>query len=119
MDILDFKVWDLLDEKLIYPDEEWTLHNLSDFELEFFPFTGLKDAEGTKIYSGDILKSVLQGRLFNWVVSFEDGSFVIRNIGVDGYQETTGYKLDQSMAGMRRVIGHCKTHPELLNIPNT
>ena len=87
-------------------------------DVEIFNNTRLKDCEGTEIFEGSILKSTLQGRLFNWIVSFNDGSYIVKNIGVDGYQETNGYQLDQSMAGMRRVIGHKCTHPELLKIPN-
>jgi len=76
-------------------------------------YTGLKDKFGMEIYEGDILKSLLDDRWFDWLVSFNEGAFIVQNIGVDGYLMDE-YRLTSSMAMDRLVIGNIYENPELL-----
>ena len=50
----------------------------------------------------------------NWIISFNDGSFVLQNIGVDGYLHGT-HSLHQNNTSLREVIGNIYENPELLN----
>ena len=83
-------------------------HPIADLQ-----FTGLKDKNGKEIYEGDILKHWYSDSLFNWLISFDDGSFVLQNIGVDGYLMDK-YKLTESGCLDREVIGNMYENPELL-----
>lgn len=77
-------------------------------------YTGLKDSEGKEVYEGDVMENVVDKGLFNWFVLFVDGSFVIKNIGVDGYISPIFHRLSQTMTQNRIVIGNIFEHPELL-----
>lgn len=78
-------------------------------------FTGLQDKNSKDIYEGDILQSTIDKQLFNWKVSFNDGGFVIQNIGIDGYLMNY-FPLNQSSCFNRIIIGNIYENPELLKI---
>jgi uncharacterized phage protein (TIGR01671 family) len=77
-------------------------------------FTGLHDKNGKEIYEGDIMQHKFDERLFNWLISFDDGAFVLQNIGVDGYLMDK-IRLTQTSCIERIVIGNIYENPELLN----
>lgn len=79
-------------------------------------FTGLKDEKGNDVFEGDILRFNPDHRFFNWIVEFNDGCFVIINIGVDGYLGDR-FKFESSFFSNREVIGNIYENPELLKTP--
>ena len=85
---------------------------LSDIEL--MQFTGLHDKNGKEIYEGDIMQHKFDERLFSCLISFDDGAFVLQNIGVDGYLMDK-IRLTQTSCIERIVIGNIYENPELLN----
>ncbi len=76
-------------------------------------YIGLKDAKGNEIYEGDILANQDSSSLFNWLVEFKDGGFVIVNIGIDGYLGDR-FRVDSHTFSDRVVIGNIYKNPELL-----
>lgn len=84
----EFRVWDKQDNvyfehgKPLYSfltDNDWISHNPNDLVWE--QYTGLKDADGTQIFEGDIVHvSVeLNSEISGYAeVIFESGSFVIK-----------------------------------------
>ena len=95
---------------------EEAMKELLDYDyksIEVMQYTGLIDRYGKEIYEGDILKSLLDDRWFDWLVSFNEGAFIVQNIGVDGYLMDE-YRLTSSMAMDRLVIGNIYENPELL-----
>ena len=81
-------------------------------------FTGLIDRNGKEIYEGDILKHYYSDSLFNWLISFDDGAFVLQNIGIDGML-LDKYKLTQSGCLEREIIGNKFENPELMGESGT
>lgn len=87
---------------------------VSSSDVVVLQYTGLKDKNGKEIYEGDILRHVDDKGLMNWIISFNDGSFVLQNIGVDGYLHGT-HSLHQNNTSLREVIGNIYENQELLN----
>jgi hypothetical protein len=116
---IEFKVWDKEYKKFLYVNPHMSLdlmgnvYNLQNGEgndiYQLFQYTGLKDMHGNKIYEGDILINPTIPALFNWLVSFYDGAFVLQNIGIDNYLHTDRYRLTQGDCLNREIVGHINT----------
>ena len=90
--------------------------SLNDADWELMQSTGLLDSEKVEVYEGDILQSTVDAVLFNWLVEWMDGGFVIVNIGVEGYLGDR-YKISsQYYFTNRKVVGNLFENPELLKI---
>lgn len=85
-------------------------------DIEITQYIGLNDKDGKPVYEGDIL-SKPDTRLFNWLVEFKEGCFVIVNIGVNGHLGER-FKVDASTFIDREIIGNVFETPELLNSPS-
>jgi len=76
-------------------------------------FSHLYDAHKKEIYDGDILQSTIDLELFNWLVSFEAGGFILQNIGIDGFLMQK-FPLTASNCSGGIVIGNKFANKELL-----
>ena len=113
-----YRVWN--GREMVSPDyidregfAHWREDSVSCQSQKIMQSTGLKDANGKKIYEGDVLQNIYSKTLFNWLISFNDGAFILRNIGVDGYLMDE-IRLTQSSCLERVVIGNTYANPELL-----
>src|SRR3990167_2604545 len=77
-------------------------------------YTGLKDKNGKEIYEGNILQNCIDKKLFNWLVVFKNGCFVIRNIGVEGYLMDFFACDSEYYFIERQIIGNIYENPELM-----
>ena len=104
---LIFRAYDHINKEMLYnvsvtPSGHYK-HNISKgfhrhynptyIYLEVQQYIGLQDSTDKDIYNGDILQSFVDPGLFNWLIEFEDGSFTLVNIGVDGYLGNTSEPL--------------------------
>lgn len=75
-------------------------------------YIGLTDNDGKDIFENDILEKT-GTCLFDWLVEFKDGCFVIVNIGIDGYLGDR-CTVDSTTFSDRKIIGNKTDNPELL-----
>ena len=72
--------------------------------------TGLKNKNGKEIYEGDVLKGIMiGGSITNGVVLFQDGMFVVKQVGAEGYVVPLHTQLDMCL-----IIGNIYENTELL-----
>ena len=78
-------------------------------------YSGLNAYNNKEVYEGDILQSTIDQSLLDWLVVFENGSFGIRNIGIDG--DTHGFYpvTGEYFFRDREHVGDLYSNPELLN----
>jgi len=78
-------------------------------------YTGLKDKNGTEIYSGDIFGGIIN---FKWLVIFENASFMLKKIGrLSGIWSNISRLFDSDMQDIYElveVIGNIHQNPEFL-----
>ena len=70
-------------------------------------YTGLKDKNGKEIYEGDVLSA--EERWFKPIVGFENGCFVVANLG----PSTSLYDFLEKSHEDFNVIGNIHENPEL------
>jgi len=115
---IKFRVWDTIENKMLYPSENWIRIGLGGeiFEKEYqgfwrlsktlklMQFTGLKDKNGKEIYDGDI---------FRGLHDFGPGGMAER-IGVVSFNIRKGYEWNYWDFSTIEVIGNIHKNPELL-----
>lgn len=100
------------DYKIEHPGMWMHFDEYSDVEI--MQSTGLKDTNKQIVFEGDILQSIVDDKLFNWLVVFKSGSFGIINIGVEGYLGEF-YRCDSEYYFYdRKIIGNKFENTELL-----
>lgn len=109
MESVIYETWKERSEALGYSS---TIEAWDDFEFE--QFTGMVDVNKKDIYESDILKSIKDDVLFNWLVVFEHGCFGIKNIGVDGFLGDFFHINSVYFFDDREIIGNVNENPELL-----
>lgn len=84
-------------------------------QVVLMQYTGLHDKNGKEIFEGDILAHHFDKGLLNWVVSFNNGCFVITNISKDGEVLHDKWQVDSGTFIDREIIGNIYEHTQLVN----
>jgi hypothetical protein len=135
---IKFRAWDTVQNHMYMPDTtDWDdLHILLDGSLqsasesgyyatisvhsksniELMQYTGLPDHKRNDVYEGDILQSVRDKGLFNWVVCFQNGCFGIKNAGLLPWEQSEFHPLNNNpyFFDERIIIGNIYQHQNLL-----
>lgn len=134
---LRFRVWDSKNKRMIYKSGpecyELTLHGNAHYYrrqidgkvdgdmfsskgdgLIFSQWTGLKDAKGKEIYSGDILKNSSMWPIYIGVVVHFEGSYWVKSVETDLYATVT---LNSEGASRLLVLGNIWENGDLLIAP--
>lgn len=126
-EIAEFRAWDGLNKKFTY----WTMNDLCNHTdsseekpsalEDWMQYTGIKDKNGKKIYSGDILEDKAVVEYFEYLGwegggSCHPGFFCKKWIewmydGLKGGDMSHMYRLDETV----EVVGNVVENPELLN----
>ena len=115
---IKFRVWDGKEMREPPPLNEWDMED-GMFWVEYcdnpiMQYTGMKDADGSDIYEGDIIHHNSEnGPVLGVEWGEEDGGWVaLRRTGT-----LSGVVLNESYAGRCVIIGNIHQNPELLT-PN-
>lgn len=103
---IKFRTWDIDNKIMEYIDNKcyWMLHDT--YYDVLMQYTGLKDKNKKEIYEGDILE--YDGKGCD-VVSFEDGSFIVKSKGKYNVAH-----LNLQQGSVSEVVGNIYENPELL-----
>lgn len=103
---LSFVYWDVPEKARIYsPDEARRFDVITETVGQY---TGLKDLHGTKIFEGDVVKSIAAW----YVVEFENGGYGLRPFGKGKLIPIMGHgNFNENEV---EVIGNIHDNPELL-----
>jgi uncharacterized phage protein (TIGR01671 family) len=99
-----------------------------DFEFELIQFTGLKDKEGTEIYSGDIFRIEEDDSIFYVVITWINEWCMFASLLISEYHEYVSsgiealdepmfwtYTLEDTDSKKHYLCGNIYKNPELLN----
>ena len=113
MSELDYRAWDPEQKKMWSPKqiELLTIQYLNNSPLVLQQYTGLKDANGKKIYEGDIVEYTNGQIRVNGVWRPKASTFVVTIEKSGRYCNVSNFsKVSDSL----RVIGSLQENPELL-----
>jgi len=101
-------------------DDHWDIESIQDKSA--MQYTGLKDRHGKECYNSDLVRvsNTGNGHDKHHIVTFEDGSFCIREIGTEMFNSAVTFRDCMVMAtkvGVEfefEIIGNIHENPELL-----
>jgi uncharacterized phage protein (TIGR01671 family) len=124
---IKFRAWDMQCKKM--SKVNMILFNTNEIDIdenfgepksiehfELMQYTGLKDKNGVDIYEGDILQFETGGIIKTTIVSFERGSFVVKNSQGKFLTESVDHILELNEEVYLEIIGNIHENKELCTI---